>query len=72
MTINYLNDSNGNLVVQIPIKDWKKIKERYPDIKEPKPDLMEMFRKVQMQHFKDIQNAPFEKIAKKLPKRIFR
>ncbi len=72
MTIHYLNDSNGNLVVQIPIKDWKKIKEKYPDIKEPKPDIMEIFRKGQIQHFKDIQNAPDEIIAKKLAKRFFR
>ena len=73
MTINYLNDPNGNLIaVQIPIKDWKELKERYFNIKDPRPDLMEIFRKVQMQHFKEIQNAPFEEIVKKLPKRFFR
>ena len=57
---------------KFPLKTGKGLKKGNPDIKEPKSDLMEIFRKVQMQHFKDIQNAPEEKIAKKLAKRFFR
>ena len=33
MSVNYLSDSTGGTIaVQIPINDWKKIKNKYPDV----------------------------------------
>ncbi|MCD6012080.1 MAG: putative addiction module component family protein [Flavipsychrobacter sp.] len=33
MSVNYLSDNRGETIaVQIPIEDWKKIKNKYPDV----------------------------------------
>lgn len=33
MPVNYLSDNNGSTIaVQISIEDWKRIKNRYPDV----------------------------------------
>jgi hypothetical protein len=35
MSVNYLSDSSGNTIaVQISIEDWKRIKDKYPDVDE--------------------------------------
>lgn len=33
MPVNYVSDSNGDTIaVQIPIEEWKRIKNKYPDV----------------------------------------
>jgi hypothetical protein len=33
MPVNYVSDNNGSTIaVQIPIEDWKRIKNKYPDV----------------------------------------
>ena len=40
MSVNYLSDSAGETIaVQIPIDDWKKIKNKYPDVDDIDGDL---------------------------------
>ncbi len=40
MPVNYLTDSVGETIaVQIPIADWKKIKDKYPDVDDIDGDL---------------------------------
>jgi len=40
MPVNYLSDSAGETIaVQIPIDDWKKIKNKYPDVDDIDGDL---------------------------------
>ncbi len=40
MPVNYLSDSAGETIaVQIPIEDWKKIKDKYPDVDDIDGDL---------------------------------
>ena len=40
MPVNYLSNSGGETIaVQIPIDDWKKIKDKYPDVDDLDGDL---------------------------------
>ena len=40
MPVNYVSDSVGDTIaVQIPISDWKKIKDKYPDVDDLDGDL---------------------------------
>ena len=40
MSVNYVSDSLGETIaVQIPISDWKKIKNKYPDVDDLSHDL---------------------------------
>jgi hypothetical protein len=33
MPVNYVSDNNGSTIaVQIPIEEWKRIKNKYPDV----------------------------------------
>lgn len=33
MSVNYVSDNSGfTIAVQIPIEEWKKIKDKYPDV----------------------------------------
>ncbi len=40
MPVNYVSDSQGETIaIQIPISDWKKIKNKYPDVDDLNHDL---------------------------------
>ncbi len=40
MPVNYLSDNNGaTIAVQISIEDWKRIKNKYPDVDDLDNDL---------------------------------
>jgi len=40
MSLQYLSDENGQIVaVQVPIKDWEMLSQKYPEIEAPVSDL---------------------------------
>jgi len=40
MSLQYLSDENGQIVaVQVPIKDWEMLSQKYPEIEVPAVDL---------------------------------
>lgn len=59
MPINYLLDSNGfTIAVQIPIQDWKRMKDKYPDIDELDGSLPDWQRQLIDQRLEAIEKNP--------------
>ncbi len=59
MSLNYLSDSAGETIaVQIPIDDWKKIKNKYPDVDDLEGDLPQWQKDMIDRRLKIIENDP--------------
>jgi len=59
MSVNYVSDNNGaTIAVQIPIEDWKRIKDKYPDIDDPNDDVPEWQKKIMLQRLDNIEKNP--------------
>ncbi len=59
MSVNYLSDSAGETIaVQISIDDWKKIKNKYPDVDDLEGDLPQWQKDMIDRRLKAIENDP--------------
>ncbi len=59
MPVNYVSDSVGDTIaVQIPISDWKKIKDKYPDVDDLDGDLPQWQKDMIDQRMKAIADDP--------------
>lgn len=59
MSLNYVSDNNGaTIAIQIPIEDWKRIKNKYPDIDDPNNDVPEWQMKLMEKRLKEIEKDP--------------
>lgn len=59
MSLNYVSDYSGEpIAVQIPIEDWKRIKNKYPDIDEMDNDLSEWQKEVIDKRLEAIRKNP--------------
>ena len=59
MSVNYLSDSAGETIaVQIPIDEWKKIKDKYPDVDDLDGDLPQWQKDLIDNRLKEIENDP--------------
>lgn len=59
MSLNYVSDNSGEpIAVQIPIEDWKRIKNKYPDIDEMDNDLPEWQKEVIDERMEAIRKNP--------------
>lgn len=59
MSLNYVSDNRGEpIAVQIPIEDWKRIKNKYPDIDEMDNDLPEWQKEVIDKRLEAIRKNP--------------
>ncbi len=59
MSVNYVSDNSGaTIAIQIPIEDWKRIKEKYPDIDSPEDGTPEWQMKLMKQRLKMIEKDP--------------
>ncbi len=59
MSVNYVSDNNGaTIAIQIPIDDWKRIKDKYPDIDTPGDDIPAWQIKMMKERLKIIESDP--------------
>lgn len=59
MPVNYVSDSVGETIaVQIPINDWKKIKDKYPDVDDLDGDLPQWQKDMIDRRMKAIEDDP--------------
>ena len=59
MSLNYVSDNSGEPIeVQIPIEDWKRIKNKYPDIDEMDNNLPEWQKEVINKRLEAIRKNP--------------
>ena len=59
MSVNYLSDSAGETIaVQISIDDWKKIKNKYPDVDDIDGDLPQWQKDMIDKRLKAIEDDP--------------
>ncbi len=59
MSVNYVSDNNGaTIAIQIPIEDWKRIKNKYPDIDDLNGNVPEWQMKMMEQRLKEIEKDP--------------
>ena len=59
MSVNYVSDNNGaTIAIQIPIEDWKRIKNKYPDIDDPNNDIPQWQMKMMAQRLEEIEKDP--------------
>ncbi len=57
--INYVSDNNGETIaVVIPVDDWKRMKDKYPDIDDNAHDVPEWQKTLMRQRLKQIQEDP--------------
>ena len=59
MSVNYVSDNSGaTIAVQIPIEDWKRIKDKYPDIDDLNNDVPEWQKKIMRDRLREIEKNP--------------
>ena len=59
MSVNYLSDNSGSTIaVQIPIEDWKRIKDKYPDVDNLADNLSDWQKKPIDQRLNEIATQP--------------
>jgi hypothetical protein len=59
MSVNYLSDNTGEtFAVQIPIDEWKKIKNKYPDVDDIDGDLPQWQKDMIDRRMNAIENDP--------------
>jgi hypothetical protein len=59
MSVNYVSDNKGSTIaVQIPIEDWKRIKNKYPDVDDLEYSLPEWQRQLIDQRLAAIAENP--------------
>jgi hypothetical protein len=57
--INYVSDNNGETIaVVIPVDDWKRMKDKYPDIDGDAHDVPEWQKKLMRERRRQIENDP--------------
>ncbi len=56
MSLNYVSDNAGNpIAVQIPIEDWVRIKDKYPDVDDFGSDVPEWQKEIVGQRLNSIE-----------------
>ncbi len=59
MSVNYVSDSSGETIaIQIPIDDWKKIKNKYPDVDDIDGDIPQWQKDMIDKRLKVIEDNP--------------
>ena len=59
MSVNYVSDNSGaTIAIQIPIEDWKRIKDKYPDIDASTDDVPEWQIRLMRERLRIIENDP--------------
>ena len=59
MSLQYLSDENGQIIaVQVPIKEWEQIKNKYPDIIQTGHQLPQWHQNLIDSRFDNIKNNP--------------
>jgi hypothetical protein len=59
MPVNYVSDNTGSIIaVQIPIEEWKRIKNKYPDVDDLDGDLPDWQKQLIDQRLQSIADNP--------------